>query len=430
MAVSTMRCVGRGILFCVVLVALVASVHAAMDTRSASPEPVVYLSMNEGSGQNLFDLSGNGNSGTIFGATRTQNGACGGALQLSGVDEYVAIPYSSRNHPDKEISVDLWFTIYSFERQVLISSYDKGGYRIAFDDGGDLWWTVNTAGAGDISVQVQHESIRPSQWHHVAGTYDGHTAKIYLDGILRNAVNASGSIHYANNNYVMLGVDAGTADTPDPQCNGFMKGGIDEVRIYNRALTYGQVMDDRFSCTQEPQPLIYEKTNRMLPAECSNLSGSIALHGGEETVRKVIVTGPEDHAVWKVQVPQGSTLTVNVRDAYSIVYPDTWYVEMGENGSRLTRSVAFPNTINAPTEAVIPSGNASITLRYFDGVNRFPASAYVNVRCSALPPVIQEPLHPLFSNPIIVIYTASWATLVALILVIFWLRKRNKGKAA
>jgi hypothetical protein len=209
-----------------------------------------------------------------------------------------------------------------------------------------------------------------------------------------------------------------------------MKGGIDEVRIYNQALTYGQVMDDRFSCTQEPQPLIYEKTNRMLPAECSNLSGSIALHGGEETVRKVIVTGPEDHAVWKVQVPKGSTLTVNVRDAYSIVYPDTWYIEIVENGSRLTRSVAFPNTINAPTEAVIPSGNASITLRYFDGVNRFPASAYVNIRCSALPPVIQEPLNPLFSNPIIVIYTASWATLIALILVIFWLRRRNKGKEA
>jgi hypothetical protein len=430
MGMSGVWCAARVVLLGVLACIILSGVHAATDAAAPALEPVIYLNMNEGSGQNLFDLSGNGISGTIHGASRVQYGACGGALQFNGIDDYVAIPFSSKNHPKEEITVDLWFTIYSYERQVLISTYHDGGYRIAFDDGGDLWWTVNTEDSGDISVPVRHESIPPSQWHHVAATYDDRTAKIYLDGILRNSVEGAGPIHYAYNNYVTAGVDAGKADLPDPQCNGFLKGGLDEVRIYNRALTYGEVMDDRFRCTQEPQTLPYEKTNRTLPAECSNLSATFAMQGGESEVRKVIVTGQEGTAFWNVQVQPGSTLTVAVRDAYAGIYPDSWYFELGDDGRRITRSIAFPNTINTPIEAVIPSGNATITVRYFDGVNRFPATAFVEVRCTAPPSIIQEPLHPLLSNPIIVIYTASWATLIALVLVIFWLSRRRKRRAA
>ena len=427
---SGARGIGRFALLMVVVFILIAGVYAAPDITIPSPEPVVYLNMNEGSGQYLLDLSGNGNSGTIHNASRTGNSACSGGLQLSGVNDYVAIPYSSKNHPDKEITVDLWFAIYSYDRQVLISSYKDGGYRMAFDDGGDLWWTVNSAKSGDISVPIQHEYIPPNQWHHVAGTYDGRTAKIYLDGVLRNTVNASGPIHYTYKNYVMLGVDAGAVDRPDPQCNGYMKGGLDEVRIHNRALTYGEVMDDRFSCTQEPVPLTYEKTIRALPAECTYLSSAFALNGGEVMVHRVIVSDPLQQAVWHVQVQPGSTIKVDVKDAYSQVYPDSWYVEIDDGATRLTRSVAFPNTLNSPSEAVIPSGNATVIVRYFDGVNRFPSSAFVNVRCTVPAPIIQEPPNPIFSNPIIVIYSASWATLIAIVLVIFWLRRRNKGKVA
>lgn len=422
--------VGRGVFLALLICLLISSGYAAPINPTPSPDPVVYLNMNEGSGHYLIDISGNGSSGTIHNASRTDNGACSGGLQLSGLGDYVAIPYSSKNHPDTEITVDLWFAVYSYDRQVLISSYKDGGYRMAFDDGGDLWWTVNSAGGGDISVPIQHENIRPGQWHHVAGTYDGRTAKIYLDGILRNTVNASGPIHYSYNNYVMLGVDAGTIDKPDPQCNGYMKGGLDEVRIHNRALTYGEVMDYRFSCPQEPVPLTYEKTLRTLPAECTFLSTSFALKGGEEIVHRIILTDSQQQAVWQVQLPPGSTMTVNAKDAYSQVYPDAWYVEIDDGTTRLTRSVAFPNTFNTPSEAVIPSGNATIIIRYFEGVNRFPSSAYVEVRCTAPPPPppILEPFHPIFSNPIIVIYSASWATLIALILVFFWLHRRNKDK--
>jgi hypothetical protein len=407
---------------------IVVAVQANTDSAHTVPEPSVYLNINEGGGQNILDLSGNGLSGTIHGAPRTQSSACGGGVQFNGIDEYVSIPFSSKNHPVKEITVDFWFTVDSFERQVLISSYKDGGYRIAFDDGGDLWWTVNIAGIGDISVPIQHESISLNQWHHVAGTYDGISSKIYLDGILRNSVNASGPIQYTYNNYVMLGVDAGSYDQPDPQCNGYLKGGMDEVKIYDSALLYGQIMDDWFHCHQAPKALTFEKVNRTLPDECTNQSVSFALGDRMLITRKMIASTPQDRAIWSVQVPQGSKLIVKVFDAYSLVYPDSWYIEIGDNGTRLTRAVAFPNTNNAPIEAIIPTGNATVIVKYFNGAGRFPASAYIDISCIVPAQVVTEPLQRIFSNPTIVIYTASWATLIALILVIYWLHCRNKGK--
>jgi hypothetical protein len=384
--------------------------------------------MNEGSGQLLVDFSGNGNSGRIYDVARILTGACGNALFFNGIDSYAAIPYRSGNHPEKAITVDLWFAIDSYDRQVLVSTYDEGGYRIAFDDGNDLWWTVSTA-HGDVSVPLQHESIPLHRWHHVAGTYDGTTSRIYLDGVLRNTANGTGPITYTYVNDVMLGVDAGTGSLPDPRCNGYLRGGIDELRIYDTALTYGEVMDDRFSCPQEQRVPEFTPSNRTLPAECDGLSGTIRLSGGEQVTRRVIFSSLDQSASISIQTAPGSTLSVGMKDAYSAAYPDSWYYEILENDTRVTRSIAFPNTINTPPSLVTGSGNVTVTIRYFDGTKRFPSSAYLTVRSTAPPvPVVKPTPAPIFSNPIIVIYTASWATLIAVVLVFYWLHARNRKK--
>ena len=99
----------------------------------------------------------------------------------------------------------------------------------------------------------------------MTGTYDGQTSDIYLDGILRNQVNATRAIHYTDNNYVQIGTNAGNADTPDQNQPDYLDGGIDEVRIYNRALSYGEVMDDRFQCTAEAGTGILSLPNRYGP---------------------------------------------------------------------------------------------------------------------------------------------------------------------
>ena len=386
--------------------------------------------MDEGSGQYAIDFSGNGNSGEIHDAMRIRAGACGEALFFNGIDSYVAIPYRSNNHPADEITVDLWFSVDSYDRQVLVSTYNEGGYRIAFDDGNDLWWTVATP-RGDVSVPIQHDSIVLHRWHHLAATYDGTSSKLYLDGVLRNTGNGTGSIVYTFANDVMLGVDAGAGNLPDPRCNGYFKGGLDEIRIYNRALTYGEVMDDRFSCPQEPRVPEFTPSNRTLPAGCDGLSATLTLSGTDTLTHRMIFTSENQTADIRIRLQPGSTLYAGIKDAYGAAYPDYWYFEVAdENGTRLTRSVAYPNTINTPAKTVVSSGNATITVRYFDGTYRFPSSAYLTVRAVApMVPVVKPTPVPIFSNPIIVIYTASWATLIAVVLVFFWLHQRNKKKS-
>jgi hypothetical protein len=416
----------RGKIFLVSVCSLMLLVLAASALPAGQGtviEPSVYLNFNEGSGLAALDASGHGNAGTLHNVSRAGNGGCGGAVVFDRTANYMSIPYRAANHPEKEITVSTWFYVDSFEPQDLISAHNNGGYRLAFADGNDLWWTVNLRGTGDVSVPVQHEGITPRQWHHVTGTYDGRISKVYLDGVLRNRVNASGPIAYEFPNYVILGAGAGTYDTPDAICPRYLHGRLDEVRIYDQAIPYSQIMDDRFGCSQE----LVAPTGDHPPAgtamdTCTITSGSLSLSPGESVTRTITLREKAGNAIWHITQQPGSKLIVKIRDTYSQVNPDAWYAEIADEKGRIDRSIAFPNTNNAPVEGIIPSGKATVTVRYFDGKERFPATAVVQF--TSLPPAPQN----ILANPIIVIYSASWATLIALVLVILWLHQRRKDR--
>jgi hypothetical protein len=411
------------------LLFLVLAASALPEARDVVIEPIAYLNFNEGSGLTALDASGHGNAGTLHNVSRAGSGGCGGSLVFDRPGNYVSIPYRSQNHPEKEVTVSTWFYVDSFGPQDLISTYNNGGYRLAFGDGNDLWWTLNLRGSGDVSVPVQHEGITLRQWHHVTGTYDGQVSKIYLDGVLRNQVNATGPIAYEFPNYLILGAAAGTYDTPDTSCPRYLHGGLDEVRIYNQTVPYSQIMDDRFRCSQElvgPSPVLP-------PAEtpsdtCTPASGVLHLAPGESVTRTLTITEKTGAGTWQVSLQPGSKLIVNARDTYSQVNPDAWYVEIADEKGRVDRSIAFPNTNNAPVEGIIHSGNATVGIRYFDGKERFPVTVLVQFTCVPPPPAFPQSPQNILNNPIIVIYSASWATLIAIVLVILWLHRRRQDR--
>jgi hypothetical protein len=413
-------------LLCLILLCIIRGACAYSDNSYSVPEPVLYFNFNEGSGNYALDASGNGNAGTMHGVSRLENGGCGRAVFFNGIKNFGEIPFSSQNHPTEEITVSLLFFTDSFEPQVLISSYEDGGYRLGFDDGNDLWWTINLEKRGEVAIPVQHESISPHQWHQVTGTYDGQTLKVYLDGVLRNQLNATGAIHYEYNNYIMLGAEAGVYNLTDQNCPQYFNGGLDEVRIYPVALTYGQVMDDRFSCSQEPVAPSKDFFVQAQPlSSCAVTSGSVILGPNESTSRILTFSNQTENGIWNVTLPPGSTLVVKARDFYSTSYPDAWYIEMSDENGRITRSIAFPNTNNAPVKGVVPSGNATVRVKYFDGRERFPANVAIQFESIAPPP---PPIAPqtILNYPIIVIYSASWVTLIAIVLVMVWLHRRKK----
>ena len=159
-----------------------------------------------------------------------------------------------------------------------------------------------------------------------------------------------------------------------------LTGGIDEVRIYNRALSYGQVMDDHYQCTAAPGTGILSLPTSIPPAFLT--SGTLTLGTGETVTRKLTFSNQVEEGIWHVYVPSGSQLTVGATDAYSEIYRDEWYVELKDRDTRLTRVVAFPVANNAPVTGTIASGNATVLVHYFGGPARFPAGVSVTFTCA------------------------------------------------
>ena len=77
-------------------------------------------------------------------------------------------------------------------------------------------------------------SINDGIWHHVVGVREGTSFEIYLDGVLEASSTISASIDFGNDGNLYFGKYTETA-------GGYFNGTIDEARIYDRALSYGEI---------------------------------------------------------------------------------------------------------------------------------------------------------------------------------------------
>jgi len=102
----------------------------------------------------------------------------------------------------------------------------------ASSNGGELYFNVHTP-IGSFSV---FSGVVPSQnvWYNIVGTYDGSNVKIYIDGVLKGTLSASGNIN-SNAELLMLG-DSGYGGF-----SSLLNGYLDEVSIYSRGLTQSEV---------------------------------------------------------------------------------------------------------------------------------------------------------------------------------------------
>jgi hypothetical protein len=176
-------------------------------------------------------------------------------LSLDGDGDYVVITDS--NTPGSAFDITGTITVACW---IKIPNFDKDWQAIV-TKGDSAWRLARASGTGTgIGVEFACNGLSPSswvsgeirvddgQWHHVAGVYDGSSKLcIYVDGILDSFENTSGSI--SNNTYnVLIGENEGT---PGREWNGQ----IDDVRIYNRALSHGEIVSLAGE-SQVTQPLL------------------------------------------------------------------------------------------------------------------------------------------------------------------------------
>lgn len=178
-----------------------------------------------------------GNSATMTGVSTTSAptvGALGQGLKLTSGNDFLTVSNYANINPTSQISVSLWVKRYTNAtgREFIINKGTCGSaatcqYSMEFPSNNTITFYL-TDGVTDRNLNSVSTIGNLNQWHHVVGTYDGSTQKIYIDGKLANSASWSTSLNSLSADLVMGYLSSGFF---------YLDGAIDDVKIYNRALS-------------------------------------------------------------------------------------------------------------------------------------------------------------------------------------------------
>jgi DNA-binding beta-propeller fold protein YncE len=214
----------------------------------ANPQQVAGLraayGFEEGAGSAAADASGNGNTGTLSGPAWTPAGRSGGALSFDGVNDLVTVPDANSLDLSGAMTVEAW-----------VYPTASSGWRTAVmkEAANDIAYALYASGPdGPPEGYVGSSAVTGSgaltlnAWTHLAVTYDGAMLRLYQNGAQVGTRSLGGPIA-ATNRALQIGGNAIWGE--------YFSGRIDEVRVYDRALTPAEIAADMDApVVQEPQP--------------------------------------------------------------------------------------------------------------------------------------------------------------------------------
>jgi hypothetical protein len=195
--------------------------------------------MSEGSGASVQDTSGNGHTGTIAGATWTTAGKYGAALSFDGVNDAVTVPDSPSLDLGSRGTMAAWVKLTALNRWHSVLAKGSANNDAAHNYALEVTNTnvVRCILGNGSAAQVLDSSstVGANQFVHLACTWDGSTVWLYINGTLNRT--APQSVTPAGNAAaLLLGKFGGNAD--------WLRGSIDEVRLYNRDLVAAEILTD------------------------------------------------------------------------------------------------------------------------------------------------------------------------------------------
>ncbi len=184
---------------------------------------------------NVADVSGNGNTGYLNGqtATTTVIGKVGQALEFDGVNDYV----------DTGITTTLTnFTVATWVKGIATpASGDSSGpvhkeknFQVVWDHNNSTFRGAAALSVGGSWYAAKFSTLNADTWYYLVATYDGETLNAYTDGVLTTSNTSPSGDASAETKPLVLGKHAAVSN--------YWPGTIDDVRIYNRALSAGEVL--------------------------------------------------------------------------------------------------------------------------------------------------------------------------------------------
>ena len=224
-------------------VTITAALNGSLKTVSLTVLPlssglVAAYAFNEGGGTTTSDASGNGNTGQVSGASWLAAGRYGKALNFNGTSSKVTIADSASLHLSSAMTLEAWIqpsVIDNTWRDVIYKGWNVYFLEVNSDQG-----SLPIRPAENLSVGGNNSTYGPAplaagQWAHLAVTYNGAQIVLYVNGVAISTKAQTGNI-VASNNPLQIGGDYDFGQ--------YFNGIIDEVRVYNRALTAAEIRAD------------------------------------------------------------------------------------------------------------------------------------------------------------------------------------------
>jgi hypothetical protein len=213
---------------------------AYRDIRPAGPpagQPLTHAySFNASAGTSAVDDSGSGHTGTLANGAGWGTGRYGNAVTLDGIDDHVMVP--SPGLPTGDFTLEAWVFLDQVRPlQTVMEALDGfGGPELEFNiiTGGRL--NVWSNGSERLTTSA---SVASGAWAHVALTRSGSTLQAYINGAAAGPTATDPSALNFASCPLLIGVDADAAC--NGSLNGYLDGRIDNVRIYSRALSAGEI---------------------------------------------------------------------------------------------------------------------------------------------------------------------------------------------
>ena len=339
------------------------SVSTPVVPTTDDPQLIAGYPFEEGTGNTVLDLSGNGNNGTLTGgAIRSLSGETGEAIEFNGTDS--SINLGTMNITTPTMSIALWFKPDDFGiSDARLISKSNGTATSAH------YWMISTISQsgqnrlrfrlktenGGTSTLIGNAALIPDVWTHVTATYDGINMKLFQNSIEIGSLAKTGAISTSASIEAWIGAN--------PSNNKFFDGLIDDVRIYGEALDGGVIqelvagnlplIDGGGNNTDTESPSTPGNLTAQPAAAQVDLNWTAATDNVGVALYRVSIDGTETGTTATTSF-QATGLTAGQSYNFSVIAEDA-------SGNQSTAATVTATTLTS-TDTIAPSIPADLTL--------------------------------------------------------------------
>ncbi|MEO8209484.1 MAG: LamG domain-containing protein [bacterium] len=164
------------------------------------------------------------------------------AANFNGTNSYVAVPWHSELNPTIAITVEAWVfpTALPSPSGCIIGKNYLTSYYFGMENTGRFIFFPRNQASGFLRSRVSG-LVKVNQWTHIAGTYDGTTTRLYINGILDTS--RTGITGNVGSNFDSLFIGC---DRQSGLPAFFFNGRLDNVRIWKSARTASELLNNMY----------------------------------------------------------------------------------------------------------------------------------------------------------------------------------------